>query len=547
MPGSPAAAPPDGAGPSSPREPGPSAGTPVAASTPSQPPEKPEEEEEEDFQFLLCEGCGQDSPHPRLLRCLHTLCPGCLGTAKPAGQCPLCHAPVPAAVDNLLVSNLQSRLKVWRQIRSSGGAGCSRCRVERALVWCSDCEEFFCARCLEEHQWWHKRKEHRVRKVEEMRAGSARAFLEDTRSSCSLFCTSASHPEESRVCSIYCPRCERALCCPCALLDTRHAPFRDLRAESRRRQDELRSLRRDLRQLRGAFEAALLRLRSESSWQEEQRERLRDCVQASAERLQQLVRSEAEELRALLEARPESGRSELVEELRSVEGTLQRLEAAERVVDRLGRYGGEQELMDMQPFVKGALLELQRLRPPEPAEVREPQDFAECRARLRALVERVTGRPGADIPEVKVALENNPEEDPIHPKNQSTSPIPEEIHTDQPLPLSCWNKRPLPCVERGSQISPKILKLECDHVPGPSHLESHWEFQREPRASTSRHNCSRAEDTGVAPTELWVVPGANPGNVDPVGCPIPGFPLQRAAASSSPARTTATRTPWWWR
>ncbi|NXD25162.1 PML protein, partial [Spelaeornis formosus] len=336
-----------------------------------------------DFQFLRCEGCGQDSAQPRLLGCLHTLCPGCLGDTK---HCPRCQAaPGAPTMDNLLFCSLRSRLQLWRQICSSGGPGCSRCRAEAALVWCSDCEEFFCGRCFEEHQWWHKKAEHRVRKVEELRAGSARRFMEDTKSSCSLFCSSASHPGESRVCSIYCPRCERALCCPCALLDTRHAPFRDLRVESRRRRAELRELRRDLRRHRGTFGAALERLRGEAARREQQRQRLRERVLASAERLQEVVRREAEELRELLEERPERDRSGLAEELRGAEGALQRLEAAERLAWRLGRYGGEQELMDMQPFVKAALLRLRRLRPPRAPELREPADFALCRARLRAL------------------------------------------------------------------------------------------------------------------------------------------------------------------
>ncbi|XP_072790059.1 protein PML isoform X2 [Taeniopygia guttata] len=473
-------------------EPCPATSTLVPASPHHHPAEgEDEDEDDDDFQFLRCDGCGQDSAQPRLLRCLHTLCPACLSDTK---QCPRCQAAVPApAVDNLLFCNLRSRLQLWRQIRSAGGPGCGRCRAEAALVWCQECEEFLCGRCLEEHQWWHKKKAHRVRRVEEMRAGSARQFLEDTRGSCSLFCSSASHPEESRVCSIYCPRCERALCCPCALLDTGHAPFRDLRAESRRRQDELRSLRRDMRCLRRAFAAALARLRGEAARQEEQRERLRERVRASAERLQELVRSEAEELQALLEARPERGhRGALAEELRGAEATLLRLEAAERLVDRLGRYGGEQELMDMQPFVKGALLELRRLRPPEPPKLREPADFAQCRARLRALVERVTGRP--DVPEVEVALENNLEEDPAHPKPHSVSPSLEEIHVGQPVPLCCWTSQPQPAVERGSQVSPKILKLECDHEPGPSHPKSRWEFPTQPGPSAAPHNCARAGD-----------------------------------------------------
>ncbi|XP_063268220.1 protein PML isoform X2 [Prinia subflava] len=463
-------------------EPGPAAGTPP-------PPSREEEEDEdEDFHFLLCEGCGQDSAHPRLLRCLHTLCPACLSDTK---QCPLCQAAAGApAVDNLLFCNLRSRLQVWRQIRSPRGPGCSRCRAEAALVWCSDCEEFFCGGCFEEHQWWHKKKEHRFRRVEELRAGSVRQFLEDTKASCSLFCSSASHPGESRVCSIYCPRCERALCCPCALLDTAHAPFRDLRAESQRRRDELRSLRRDLRRLRGSFEAALARLRGEAARRDEQRQRLRERVRASAERLLELVRGEAEELQALLEARPERGPAGLAEELRGAEGALLRLEAAERLVERLGRYGGEQELMDMQPFVRAALLELRRLRPPEPPRLPEPAHFAQCRARLRALVERVTGR--EDVPEVEVALENNLEEDQFHPKIQSVSHGLEEIHVDQPVPLPRC-KRPLPCMERGSQMSPKILKLECEQEAGPSRPGSRWEFCTEPGPSAPRQD--RAGDT----------------------------------------------------
>lgn len=185
-----------GEGSEAPPEPGPSADTPPAQGQPAE--EGEDEEADEDFQFLLCEGCGQDCAHPRLLSCLHTLCPACLSDTK---QCPLCRAAAGSpAVDNLLFSNLRGRLQVWREIRSSRGPACSRCRAGAALVWCSDCEEFFCARCFEEHQWWHKKKEHRFRRVEELRAGSVQQFLEDTKTSCSLFCSSASHPGESRVC-----------------------------------------------------------------------------------------------------------------------------------------------------------------------------------------------------------------------------------------------------------------------------------------------------------------------------------------------------------
>ncbi|XP_005051872.2 PREDICTED: protein PML [Ficedula albicollis] len=217
--------------------------------------------------------------------------------------------------------------------------------------------------------------------------------------------------------SIYCPRCERALCCPCALLDTGHAPFRDLRAESRRRQDELRSLRRDLRRLRGGFEAALARLRSEALG---------------------MIPPAFPELPT-----PASGH----------------------------------------PNPEGVGLE-------QPGGI-----FPAPEAPAQDLIP-VFSIPGTDVPEVEVALEDNLEEDPVHPKIQSVSSL-EEIHVDQPLPCSSCTKRPLPCVERGSQMSPKIMKLECDHEAGPSRPQSHWEFQTEPGPSTWQHNCVRSGDAEV--------------------------------------------------
>lgn len=64
--------------------------------------------------------------------------------------------------------------------------------------------------------------------------------------------------------------------------------------------------------------------------------------------------------------------------------------------------------------------------------------------------------------------------------------IPAPIPIPIPIPLLLFqphSKRPLPCVERGSQMSPKLLKLECDPEAGPSHPRSCWEFQTEPGPS----------------------------------------------------------------
>ncbi|XP_010133442.1 PREDICTED: protein PML, partial [Buceros rhinoceros silvestris] len=159
---------------------------------------------EDDFQFVLCERCRQESPNLKLLSCLHTLCLGCLSENKPIRQCPVCCMTIPQAsgipdMDNVLFTNLQARLKVYRKIRDNDGPSCSRCRREAATVWCSECEEFLCTKCFEDHQWFFKKRNHEARKVEELRAESAHQFLEDTRKSCNLFCSHPSHNGQGHI------------------------------------------------------------------------------------------------------------------------------------------------------------------------------------------------------------------------------------------------------------------------------------------------------------------------------------------------------------
>lgn len=149
---------------------------------------------------------------------------------------------------------------------------------------------------------------------------------------------------------------------------------------------------------------------------------------------------------------------------------------------------------------------------PKPPNLHEPVHFAQCWAWLRVLVECVTG--WTDVPEVKVALENNLEDNSIHPKTQSVSLSLKEIHMDQPLLLPQY-KWPLPCVEEGSQMSPKILRLECDQEPGPA-IPNPIGNPRESPAPT-HHSTT----TSAAPV------------------------TQRVVTSSSTAGITATRTLWW--
>ncbi|NXR01893.1 PML protein, partial [Sagittarius serpentarius] len=342
---------------------------------------------EDDFQFILCEGCRQESPNLKLLTCLHTLCLGCLSENKPIRQCPVCRSAIPEAsgipvMDNVLFTSLQARLKVYKKITDGADLFCDNCK-QAGEFWCSECEEFLCSKCFEAHQRYLKRESHKAKRVKDIRAGSAKDFLEVSRRAGNLSCSDPTH--KSQTVSIYCKKCEKALCCSCALLDSQHAPFCDVRSETQRRQEELGTMRRELKQKRSSFEATYAALQDEAARLEGAQREMRELIRQRVEQLVRLIRREEEELLGLVEARQEQGRRELTQELQRVEGVLRRMEAGERLVEKMSLYATEQEVMDMQPFIRDSLEELQRLQLPAAGDRAQPGDLADCRARLQAL------------------------------------------------------------------------------------------------------------------------------------------------------------------
>ena len=183
---------PDGS--AAPKEPGAAPG-PSQCPAPSGPPG------EGDFQFVLCEGCRQESPNLKLLTCLHTLCLGCLRENKPVGQCPVCQAPIPQPdgipdVDNVLFSSLQTRLSIYRRIVSGAELLCDNCGSS-SEYWCPECKEFLCTQCFETHQRYVKRENHEAKRVQDIRVGSPQEFLEGTRRTSSSSCPIPTHQNQT--------------------------------------------------------------------------------------------------------------------------------------------------------------------------------------------------------------------------------------------------------------------------------------------------------------------------------------------------------------
>uniref|UniRef100_A0A8C0EUB7 Promyelocytic leukemia protein n=1 Tax=Bubo bubo TaxID=30461 RepID=A0A8C0EUB7_BUBBB len=260
---------------------------------------------EDDFQFILCEGCQQESPNLKLLTCLHTFCLSCLSESNPIKQCPLCQTAIPQAsgipaTDNLLFTSLQARLKVYKKIVDGVDLFCDNCETAGEF-WCSECEEFLCTKCFEAHERYLKRESHEAKRVVDIRAGSAKDFLEGTKRTSNLSCSNPVH--KNQTVSIYCKTCCKPVCCICALLDSQHAPFCDIHSETQRRQEELVTMSQELKQKRSSFEATFEVLQAEASRLEQAQREMRELIRQHVEQLVRLIRREEEELLGLVEAR----------------------------------------------------------------------------------------------------------------------------------------------------------------------------------------------------------------------------------------------------
>ncbi|XP_014373852.1 protein PML-like isoform X2 [Alligator sinensis] len=347
---------------------------------------------EEEFQFLLCEGCRNESSEPKLLSCLHTLCTGCLQENKPMGQCPICRAPIlqPNEIpdqDNVLYARLQSQMKTYEKIVRGTGLGCGNCKAEGEF-WCSDCEMFMCLTCFNFHQRVLKKESHEARHVKDLQAGSLREFLEGAQKRYNLFC----EVHEAQILSIYCSICCKPKCCTCAILDSKHRDqCCDIKAEILRRQKELCSLTGELKQKKSHYESACNNLHGKDNQLNQVWKETRELILKKVEEMVKLIQEKGEELLKRAERQHHEGHQDLKGKMQHLRAMFMRMGAAEQLVEKMHHYACDQEVMDLHPFIKNSLEELQNQPPLAMGTKVQVEDFSECKAKLKALVERVMG------------------------------------------------------------------------------------------------------------------------------------------------------------
>ena len=169
---------------------------------------------------------------PCLLPCLHTFCLPCLAKAseiqgaKEALQCPSCDekAPLQDGGVHAFPKHLQKEHEVElarfrSKFDSEAGVECDRClrkNAGSAVAFCTNCCEFLCRLCREEHHSWRKTQNHEILAIGEQKSkeNEASAMIDIPQQPLPY----PQHKDE--VLKFYCMKCTTLICRDCR--DTKH-------------------------------------------------------------------------------------------------------------------------------------------------------------------------------------------------------------------------------------------------------------------------------------------------------------------------------------
>ena len=203
------------------------------AAKPSTPAEKALQKIQEQ---VTCGVCLEPYKQPRLLKCFHVYCEGCLQRLVRGGgegqslQCPQCRqdTPLPAGgVPGLqgafyihYLFDIQDALK---KVSSSEQTMCNKCTKREAVGFCRTCG-FACQRCKEIHQEWDEYKTHEFIDLDTL-TGDVTTLIPPLKKT--LLCSK--HTETKA--DLYCETCNELICRDCIVRVHRDHQY-DLVSES---------------------------------------------------------------------------------------------------------------------------------------------------------------------------------------------------------------------------------------------------------------------------------------------------------------------------
>ena len=210
------------------------------AAKPSTPAEKALQKIQEQ---VTCGVCLEPYKQPRLLKCFHVYCEGCLQRLVRRGgegqslSCPQCRQDTPLPVSG--VSGLQGAFYIHylfdiqdalKKVSSSEQTMCNKCKKYEAVGFCRTCG-FACQRCKEIHQEWDEYKTHELIDLDTL-TGDVTTLVPPLKKT--LFC--ATHP--SKKAKLYCETCDELICRDCIVRVHRDHQY-DLVPESFAKQEKV--------------------------------------------------------------------------------------------------------------------------------------------------------------------------------------------------------------------------------------------------------------------------------------------------------------------
>ena len=172
-------------------------------------------------ELLTCSLCLELFREPKTLTCLHSFCKECLNEMTKAADhehdslpCPLCRDEtaipkngVEGLPTNFFIKNL---LEVAELKSKNDSLLCSNCEDGlKATVRCTECDEFFCQKCIDAHNRLRAYQNHKVVELTKlMSSPTAKEFHPNVKCA-----------EHSLVCNFYCRTCTVLICRDCTVVD----------------------------------------------------------------------------------------------------------------------------------------------------------------------------------------------------------------------------------------------------------------------------------------------------------------------------------------
>ncbi|KAK9393878.1 protein PML-like [Crotalus adamanteus] len=374
----------------------------------------------EELQFLLCDRCHSEVPHPKLLPCFHNLCSTCL-EEKLIDHCVICGTPyfhlaeTPEKQDNVFFANLQVHFDLYQKVTGSKELVCNICRKEAAF-WCSSCKEFLCLSCFPFHQRY--RESHKARPLKDFQAKSFKDFLSTIRMPNTMFCSKEGR--NSQILSPYCKQCSQPMC--------------DISQEIQCKQEELQNMSVELKEKKNTYDETYSSLEKQVRDMEQLRNEMTELIQQKIEQMIQWLREKGKGFLAEVEAHHSHQVQEVNKKLQETDGVLQRITSSQRLVEKVQLYASGQEMLEMHPFLRMSMVDLKKKQPSSVRGI-EMRTFLEIEAQLQTLLDRVTKDKEAD------------------PAKAPTEP-PKDLLGKSPL------KRKYTEGETNTDNCPKIVKIE---------------------------------------------------------------------------------------